>query len=129
MSSNRIASDASSHDISMVDVSDPVDAKINSGKGIRWIHRLNYVIKGCAIAALISFVATIVLLGLTQARIIQPALALCSFSASIAFFLVAKIVDCVQETVAKKHNIDLTQGRDAVKQPKQSLNSPEKEKK
>jgi hypothetical protein len=76
-------------------------------KALCKIDCLNWTIRVFMVAGLVALVATIVLLGLTLARMVPPLSALYAFTGCIGTLVIAKIIDCIQQSIAKKAGLDL----------------------
>jgi hypothetical protein len=89
----------------------------NRGRAIKHLDRMHRAIRVFAVISIILLVVTIVLLGLAQAEYVHPLLALYTFSGCIVSFIVIKAIDCCQQAVATKHNLDLQEDYYRVRQP------------
>jgi len=85
----------------------PKSPKKNHGRAIKYLDRMDWAIRVFAVISVILVVVTIILLGLAQAEYAHPLLALYTFSGCIGAFIVIKAIDCCQQFVANKHNLDL----------------------
>lgn len=80
------------------------------------LDRMDIAIRVFAVTSVLLLITTIVLIALAQAEYVTPIAALYAFSGCVASFIVIKAIDCCQNSVAKKNNIDLQEYYD-IKQP------------
>jgi hypothetical protein len=80
-------------------------------EGVKKLKRLDTAIRATAITALGLFALTIVFLGVAQAGYIHPVAGLISFCAILPLLLIVKILDCCQDSIARKHRIDMESWR------------------
>jgi len=104
---------SSSIELSSKSLSSSTKRGIMRGRAFAHLDRMDWAIRVLVVLAIVSLVATIVLLGLAMAQYIQPLLPLYTFSGCIAAVIVAKTIDCCQRSIAKKNQIELEEYYDA----------------
>ena len=78
---------------------------------------LDCVIRIFTAISLALLVLTIVFLGLAQASYITPLAALYAFGGCLGAFVIAKMIDCCQDFIAKKNGYDLHEDYNRVRHP------------